>query len=197
MDELVADLPGTTIYFIRHAESPYTPGNERERGLSDKGREDAQRVSAVLAEEQIELFVSSPYERAIRTIAPLAAAQGKDIAIEEDLRERKMAGADFIIGDRFIQSKQLLYEDFNYSFLGGESSREAQHRAIDVILRLLDEHKGKKIAIGTHGDIMTLMMNYFDPAYNFEFWKQLTMPDIYRLLFKGTKLVEVDRMRFS
>ncbi len=58
----------TFIYMVRHGESPQTEGNERTRGLTDKGRSDAYRITELLKAEGIEVFVSSPYKRAILTI---------------------------------------------------------------------------------------------------------------------------------
>ncbi len=40
---------------------------------------------------------------------------------------------------------------------------------------------------------MTLILNCFDKSYNYEFWKSTTMPDIYRLEFQGTDLINVTR----
>ncbi|WP_367668793.1 hypothetical protein [Paenibacillus sp.] len=48
--------------------------------------------------------------------------------------------------------------------------------------------------LGTHGDIMTLMMNDFDPAYGFEFWGSTTMPDIYKLELEGMRMRGVTRL---
>lgn len=40
----------TIIYFVRHAESFFVEGMERERGLSDKGISDARKVTAIFVE---------------------------------------------------------------------------------------------------------------------------------------------------
>ncbi|MNU00173.1 hypothetical protein D3C72_2432380 [compost metagenome] len=48
--------------------------------------------------------------------------------------------------------------------------------------------------IGTHGDIMTLMMHDFDGRYGFDFWRSTSMPDIYKLIISGSKLLEVSRL---
>jgi 2,3-bisphosphoglycerate-dependent phosphoglycerate mutase len=61
----------------------------------------------------------------------------------------------------------------------GETTRQAQERAIPIILKLLSDYEGKKIVIGTHGNIMTIILKYFDTNYGFEFWKQTSKPDIY------------------
>lgn len=41
---------------------------------------------------------------------------------------------------------------------------------------------------------MTLMMNYFDPQYDYQFWRTTTMPDIYKVVFQGQKLVSTTRL---
>ena len=47
----------------------------------------------------------------------------------------------------------------------------------------------------THGNLLALVLNGFDPAFGYEFWHQLSFPDIYRLAFDGNSLVAVDRVR--
>lgn len=51
----------TVLYFVRHAESRYVEGQERERGLTAKGHQDAGTVASLLQGERIQLFYSSPY----------------------------------------------------------------------------------------------------------------------------------------
>ncbi|MFC5405819.1 histidine phosphatase family protein [Cohnella soli] len=178
----------TFIYFVRHAESPYIPGEERSRGLSDRGKSDALKISRILKHVGIEIFISSPYERAIQTIND--AAGNNEILLFEDLRERRIG---IITDNKFKESKLRVYQDFDFSFPEGESSKHAQQRAIKTIMDLLSTYNGKKIVIGTHGDIMTLILNYFDKSYNFEFWESTTMPDIYILEFEGIKMIKVTR----
>jgi 2,3-bisphosphoglycerate-dependent phosphoglycerate mutase len=76
---------------------------------------------------------------------------------------------------------------------GGESSRDAQKRGVAATNKILELYKGKNIVIGTHGNIMVIIMNYFDKKYNFNFWKQLEMPDIYKLSFNDT-LFEINKI---
>lgn len=59
---------------------------------------------------------------------------------------------------------------------------------------LLKNNIGKKVVIGTHGDIMSLMINYFDKNYGFDFWHNSSMSDIYRIEFKLQVLVRVDKL---
>ncbi|GIP27170.1 phosphoglycerate mutase [Paenibacillus sp. J23TS9] len=184
----------TVIYMVRHAESKYIPGMEEARGLSEKGMKDALFVRDILRTEDIDAFFSSPYQRAIQTVEPSAREAGGDIILIEDLKERTLAGEDFHVPEgHFFSCKKQLYDDFHFTIPGGESSSEAQYRGSQVILKLLEEHRGKKIAIGTHGDIMTLIMNYFNREYDFEFWRSTSMPDVYKLAFEDKELKQVTR----
>lgn len=66
----------TFIYMIRHGDSP-KEGNERKRVLTEKGRQDAQRITRILKKEGIDAVVSSPYIRSVLTVEPLAKELGK------------------------------------------------------------------------------------------------------------------------
>lgn len=164
---------------------------ERERGLSEKGTADALRIIEILGNELIDLFISSPYERAIQTISGLAASYKKEITIVKDLREREIGS---IPDNGFKAAKKQVYDNFNFVYPGGESSNQAQWRAVVALKVILNEYNGKKIVIGTHGDIMTLMINYFDKDFSYDFWSSSTMPDIYKAEFKGDVLECVTRL---
>ncbi|BFT74082.1 histidine phosphatase family protein [Paenibacillus sp. P36] len=181
----------TINYMVRHAESLYTEGTERTRGLTAKGKRDVEKVTKVLKEEGIDVIISSPYNRAILSIEGLAQNLGLEIKTFEDLRERYFA--EEIIADLMSVIREKFY-DFDYSLPGGESNSDCQNRSISVIKNILKEHPGKKIAIGTHGLVMTLMMNYFDSSYGLDFLNQLNKPDIYKLSFENLELKEVIRL---
>lgn len=181
----------TTLYFVRHCESHYVEGEERSRGISAKGEQDAMKIAELLQHIPIDVFISSPYARAIQTIQPLADFVNRPIHIYEDLRERQIGAFE---GLSFQEAKRKLYADLHFSFPDGEPSRDAQRRAVAVLQELISKYEGQHIVIGTHGDIMTLMLNYFEPAYGFEFWTSTTMPDIYKLELQNMQLVRVDKL---
>ncbi|MGF6355583.1 2,3-bisphosphoglycerate-dependent phosphoglycerate mutase [Paenibacillus sp. 4624] len=184
----------TSLYFVRHAESRFIEGQERERGLTEQGDLDAAKVARILHTEDVEVFYSSPYLRAVHTIQRLADLCGKSVFIEEDLRERTLS-SPHVKHDDFYEAKRQLYLDTTFAFPGGESGIQAQKRAVNTIEQMLGEHRGKKVVIGTHGDIMTLIFQHVDPSYGFEFWKSTTMPDIYRMdLDQADKMFQIKRM---
>lgn len=181
----------TTLYFVRHAESPYIEGEERSRGLSEQGARDAERVRGLRLGEAIEVIVSSPYQRAKATVQPLADALGLPIVVQEDLRERKIGDLQ---GSSFGDAKRKLFREPDTFFPEGESSKAAQRRAIQAIEEILEAYGGKHIVIGTHGDIMTLMLHHYDQRFDYEFWQGTTMPDIYRAEFEAGRLVNIARL---
>ena len=185
----------TYIYMVRHGDSPKTEGNERTRGLTDKGKTDAYRITELLKTEEIEVFVSSPYQRAILTIQELAQCSGKEIFIFEDLKERIFSAEDIRLHDKELMP--LLNQSFsnpNFALSGGESNADCQNRAITVLKELLKTYQGQRIVIGTHGAVMTLMMRYYDSQYDLSFLLHTSKPDIYKMEFNGQELVEVKRL---
>ena len=42
-------------------------------------------------------------------------------------------------------------------------------------------HPGQQIVIGTHGNLLALILQRYDPSVGFTFWSKLAMPDAYRL----------------
>lgn len=73
----------TFIYIVRHGESP-KEGNERSRGLTEKGHLDAQKTTSILIDEEIDVVISSPYKRSILTVEKLAQQIGQEVFIFED-----------------------------------------------------------------------------------------------------------------
>ncbi|XKE50231.1 histidine phosphatase family protein [Sutcliffiella horikoshii] len=180
----------TNLYFVRHAHSIYTP-DELERPLSEKGYKDAERILALIQPDNIDVVVSSPYKRAVQTVEAVANHYNLEIEIYEDLKERTLTAKP---AEDFTAAITKVWEDPYFAWEGGESNMEAQARGVKVIYHLLDKYAGENVAIGTHGNIMVLIMNHFDKQYDFSFWNGLDMPDIYKLTFDGDELVGVSRM---
>jgi 2,3-bisphosphoglycerate-dependent phosphoglycerate mutase len=198
-----ADLSGigrrvvvqTTIYMVRHGESLKNEGTERTRGLTDKGNGDANRVTELLKDEGIDVLVSSPYRRAIQTIEGLARHLGKEVEIVEELKELVFAGEDKVLPDTTIYPAiKEMFADSSFFLPGGESKAICEARSVAVLQRILSDCQGKKVAIGTHGMVMTLMMGYFDSRYGYDFLMQTSKPDIYKLDFEYGRYVDATRL---
>ncbi|MGE6261128.1 histidine phosphatase family protein [Heyndrickxia sporothermodurans] len=185
----------TYIYMVRHSESPITEGTERTRGLTEKGLLDVKRITNILQKEGIEVFVSSPYKRAILTIQESAELAGQEVIVFEDLKERMFSAEEIRLSDKELMPLlQNSFSDHNFTLDGGESNAICQNRAIKVLQELLNIYKGRKVALGTHGAVMTLMMGYYDKQYDLNFLHNISKPDIYRMEFNGQELVEIIRL---
>ncbi len=180
----------TNLYFVRHAHSTYTP-DELGRPLSERGFNDAKMVTELLKPEGIDIVISSPYKRAIQTVEGVANYIDKEIEMENDYKERTLTK---VPAEDFNDAITKVWEDYNFSWEGGESNLAAQKRGVDITYKVLEKYKGKNIAVGTHGNLMALIMNYFDSKYDFIFWENLEMPDVYKLSFDGRDLISVKRV---
>jgi 2,3-bisphosphoglycerate-dependent phosphoglycerate mutase len=184
----------TMIYMVRHGDSP-KEGNERTRGLTDKGQLDAQRITDRLKEENVDVVVSSPYLRSLLTVEKAGQQIGQEVVVIEDLKERIFSYAADRVSDKDLGPLlEKSFSDPQYSLQGGESNAACQKRAINVLKNLLDKHRGKKVVVGTHGAIMTLMMGYYDRSFDLKFLHSTSKPDIYRMEFNGQELVNVQRL---
>jgi 2,3-bisphosphoglycerate-dependent phosphoglycerate mutase len=189
-------LMKTIIYMVKHGESPKLDGgNERARGLTEKGKSDAQIVTQLLKDEGIDTFISSPYSRAILTIEGLAKSLGKEIILIEQLKEVVFIGDNKILPDSEVYPLvKKMFSEPHFSLPGGESITDCQNRAVTVLKDIIGEYKGRKVAIATHGAVMIKMMGYFDPRLDLDFLLKTTKPDIYRMEFNDGILTNTDRI---
>lgn len=166
----------TVLLLVRHAHADWTP--DEDRPLSAQGCADAECVADLLQPVPISAVYSSPFRRARDTVAPLAKRLGQPIHAINDLRERELGIAP---AGSFMAAVKATWEDPTLAFLGGEPNAAAQRRGVAVIRGLLDRHPGQQIAVGTHGNLLALILQRFDPSVGFAFWQLLTMPDVHRL----------------
>ncbi|TKD70897.1 histidine phosphatase family protein [Pseudalkalibacillus hwajinpoensis] len=180
----------TNIYLIRHAHSTYTP-DEYGRELSQKGREDQERLTNVMKNVKIDAVLSSPYMRAIQTVEGIAKDNRLEIQLIEEFKERILAQEPV---ENFDEAIEAVWRDEAFHLPGGESNERARLRGVQAFKEVLHTHRGKSVAIGTHGNLMVLTMSYFNNQYDVSFWRELDMPDVYRLTFEGEELKAVNRI---
>ncbi|WP_066714804.1 histidine phosphatase family protein [Clostridium sp. Marseille-P299] len=183
----------TTIYFIRHAEPDYTNHNDRERPLTQKGKEDSKLVTQYLCDKNIDIVLSSPYVRAVDTVKDFAESFGYPILTVEDFRERKV---DSIWIEDFYKFSKMQWDDFEYKLSDGESLREVQDRNINALMEVLKEYTGKNIVIGSHGTALSTIINYFEPTYSFDDFQRIRniMPWIVKMSFQGDTLIHIEKI---
>lgn len=152
---------------------------------------DAKQIAKLMESEPLDVVLSSPYKRAVQTVEPIAQFFQLEVEIVEDFKERQLAAHP--VAD-FESAILQVWEDETFAFEGGESNRIAQQRGIHALRNVLIQYYNKNIVIGTHGNIMVLIMNYFQKEYDFTFWSNLEMPDIYKLSFDKNELIKIQRI---
>jgi 2,3-bisphosphoglycerate-dependent phosphoglycerate mutase len=180
----------TTIYFVRHAEPNYQNHDDVLRELSTKGMQDRKLVTQFLLDKQIDVVLSSPYKRAIDTVADFADTYGFEIKAIDNFRERKV---DSVWIDDFTSFCKAQWADFNYKLSDGETLGEVQKRNISGLMKVLNEYKNKNIVVGSHGTALSTIINYYDQSFGYaEFEKIRTlMPWIVRFTFQDTNCINI------
>lgn len=180
----------TKVYFVRHCEPNYNNRDDKSRELSAKGLVDRELVTQFLSDKNIEVVLSSPYKRAIDTVAQFADSKRLNIEIIDEFRERKV---DSVWIEDFVSFSQAQWADFCYKLSDGESLNEVQSRNISALTKVLEKYKDKNIAIGTHGTALSAIINYYDNSFGYEDFEKIrtVMPWIVEFTFKNDECISI------
>lgn len=179
----------TTIYLVRHAHADWQ--HDDARPLSRSGLEAAQVVAKLLSALPITAIYSSPSRRSVETVTPLAVRLGLHPELMPDLCERELPIVPRAEFDRVVQDT---WHFPNKAISGGESNVKAQARGLGAMRSILTQHVDQHVVVATHGNLLALIVNGLDSAFGYEFWRELSFPDVYRLQFQGTVLTGVERV---
>jgi broad specificity phosphatase PhoE len=147
----------TTVHLLRHGEVHNPEGilYGRSTGfhLSQRGRAMADRVAERVGDRDITVIVSSPLERAQETAAPLAAARGLDVRLDERVIESGniFEGKRFDIRDSLVRQPQVwrsLWNPFRPSW--GEPYKEVVARMWAAVLDVRAEAEGHEAVVVSH-----------------------------------------------
>ena len=181
----------TNIYFVRHAEPNYNNHDDLTRELSPKGLKDRELVTEFLADKQVDIVLSSPYKRAVDTVAHFASLRDLPITTINDFQERKV---DSVWIDDFDAFTRNQWEDFNYKLTDGETLAEVQKRNIAALQEVIEHHKSKTVVIGSHGTALSTIINHFVPQFGIEEFTRIKsiMPWIVHFSFRGNDCVQIE-----
>jgi probable phosphoglycerate mutase len=157
----------TRILLIRHGETAWN-AERRLQGhldipLNAEGQRQAALLGRALADETIDLIVSSDLQRALQTAQALALARGMPIALDRQLRERSYGGFEGLlhseIGERFPDEHAAWQaREVDASLPAGrhpgETFRQFYARATSAVLAQAAANPGKTVALVCHGGIL-------------------------------------------
>ena len=181
----------TNIYFIRHAEPNYNNHDDLTRELSPKGMIDRELVTGFLADKQVDIVFSSPYKRAVDTVAQFPSLRNLPFSTIYDFRERKVDSCWIDDFDAFTRKQ---WADFDYKLTDGETLAEVQIRNIAALQEVVEQHKGKTVVVGSHGTALSTTINYFVPLFGIEEFIRIKsiMPWIVRMSFSDNDCVQIE-----
>lgn len=174
------------IYLIRHCEAE---GQPAEAQLTEQGRNQAFHLAEFFSDIKIDQIISSPFQRAIQSIQPLANRLKVEIEINSQLSERVLSTENL---PDWFEKLRVSFDELELKFEGGESSQEAMNRIIEVVEAVFNSEADNSIIV-THGNLMALLLKYFNDDFGFDEWKNLSNPDVYLLTYESNN-VKVKRV---
>jgi 8-oxo-dGTP diphosphatase len=126
------------MLLIRHARAGQRDdwsGDDRRRPLDERGRKQAADLVAALSKYRLARILSSPYDRCVQTVEPLAQARGLEVEIRDELGEEQQLDE----GVELVRS--LLDQDVALCGHGGLS---------DALVGV-SQKKGETLVLDRHG----------------------------------------------
>jgi probable phosphoglycerate mutase len=159
-----------TFYILRHAEKEwggyYNPKlRHQDEPISQKGREQAEKLVAYFADKDIAKIYISRYQRTGQTIAPVARDLGLVPVLDERLNEVDnglFEGAtEEELRQKFPVELQALRErKAGFRFPEGETGEESYERIVAFIKEKQVQHRDENIVIVSHDGLIRTLMCY-------------------------------------
>jgi probable phosphoglycerate mutase len=156
----------TELILIRHGEShanvtPVIGGMRGDRGLTDRGRWQAERLGERLRQEGLraDVLYASTLPRAQETAGYVASALDLPICPEDELQELRVGEADGLSIDEWKRrwpglADGLWHRPYQPFAPGGESWAGFLVRAGAALTALVERHPDQRIVAVTHGGVL-------------------------------------------
>jgi len=157
-------LAATRVVLIRHGETAWNADTriqgQLDIALNERGRWQAARMADALADEGIEVIVSSDLQRARATAQALADVTGLPLQLDPGLRERRFGcfeGRTFQEVDTTWPQEALRWRQRDPEWApaeGGESLLVFYARCVAASEAVLSAHAGRVVALVAHGGVL-------------------------------------------
>lgn len=170
----------TRIYLIRHGRTAWNR-EVRFRGrtdlpLDEVGRLQARAIARRLSSHPIAAIYSSPLLRAVQTAEPLADALGLEVQKEGQLIDINYGDWQGLSPEEVSRRYPELYRKWLSAphvirIPGGESLEEVRRRVVQALMRIIEKHRGREIAIVGHQVVNKVMLCAVLGLSNASFWR--------------------------
>lgn len=156
----------TTLFLVRHGLTAATGrtlcGQTPGIGLDERGRAQAHALAERVAAVRPTAIYSSPLERCVETVEPLAEACRLAVVPRADLIEMHVGswtGRSLASVRRTKAWTEVQRRPESFRFPGrGESFAEARERAVGALEAIARRHRRGRVVVATHGDIVRVML---------------------------------------
>ena len=145
----------TEIYVLRHATPAASDLPNRLRPLSEVGQRQAKVLASYLSSFDLTAIYTSPFKRAVDSIAPFCKAVSLIPVEREDLGESGEA----------------------------EQLPEVRIRLIQALSSIAEAHPGKRTLVCTHGGCLWGVISHFDENFGYEDYRNIRTPDMRKMIF--------------
>lgn len=124
--------------------------------LSEAGRAQAQHLAEYLVGETLDAVYASPLRRAHQTAEPLAALQGREIVVVDEVAEWDRNSNEYVPVEELKAANDPRWQ----ALLRGEWTAHEEtpeqfgDRVVGAIERLIADHRGHRIAVVCHGGVI-------------------------------------------
>ena len=164
----------TILYFIRHAEPDFSEPDNYKRKLTVSGEIQAQRLSEIFNDINVDGVYSSPYLRAIKTVEPIAKSKSLNVQLLDQFRERK--SSDYRVSkEKFLGYGKHQWDDFDFKLCGGESLNDVKNRYNTGVRIIINQHAQSQnciFAVGCHIAGLCAYISQFNLISNYEEYKK-------------------------
>ncbi len=158
--------PGTRILLARHAETSDPDrfhGAESDIGLSDWGRQQAERLGHWLVKAGAAALYCSALRRAVDTAIPIGRLCGLEPVIIATLHERRIGRLSGVSREdgwsTYAEIKgRWIAGELEVSHPGGESFADIRRRVCPVLEDLASRHRGQTIVVVAHGVVIRVAL---------------------------------------
>ena len=211
----------TTVYLIRHSVRLNNNYIEKYNTSQDKlilsekvclssiGEKRAEILSNEKELQNLDYIYTSNCVRTVQTAKYIIEKQKLKFIIDERFDEKRTGKPnDMIVKNWWLRQ----YLDEDYKTEGGESQRDVRERFEEAVLEVLKNHKGKRIAVFSHGYAITFFImkwckfEYLEKEDNLKFTfkgkeifnKKVNAPEVFKLTFNDeNEMVDIQNLEFD
>jgi len=169
------------LLLIRHAEpvriGPGESDGPADPRLTDRGRDQSERLAAWLEPDGVDHVVTSPLLRARETAAPIVTLVDGPAEVDDALTEYDARSDRYIPTDELRETRDAQWTamvEGRWEEFGGEEPGAFRGRIVPRIDAIAAAHPGARVAVVCHGGVINIYLAdvlgidrllWFDPDY--------------------------------